>query len=278
MLVGSVAVLGLTQIASAESLISYTTSTVGPTDLENVNITVPAWDPGDSNTTLSNQSTTMMGLSTPGVGYVLDSYDIFVTSTLTGSYTIIAGSTGAGGTVQIDTYNAVAETPIPVCPAAGCLTNTFDPPNDIFYNGKAKGYGNDPQDPGAGPSSISLGANGSSTFSTPSSGDVDTVDYGCVLANGAHCHGTGSPVTTGLGSVTGPPDLLNFYLSTVTETVTALSSGNTSTSYNTSIAEQVTVSYDYHTVALSSTPEPTTMVLFGSALVGLGLLRKRIRS
>jgi hypothetical protein len=35
----------------------------------------------------------------------------------------------------------------------------------------------------------------------------------------------------------------------------------------------VTVEYDYTTV--SSTPEPTTMLLFGSALVGLGVMRKR---
>jgi hypothetical protein len=37
-----------------------------------------------------------------------------------------------------------------------------------------------------------------------------------------------------------------------------------------------TITYTYSVV--SATPEPTTMVLFGSALVGLGLLRKRIRS
>jgi hypothetical protein len=36
---------------------------------------------------------------------------------------------------------------------------------------------------------------------------------------------------------------------------------------------QVTVQYDYTIV--SSTPEPTTMLLFGSALVGLGVMRKR---
>jgi hypothetical protein len=37
-----------------------------------------------------------------------------------------------------------------------------------------------------------------------------------------------------------------------------------------------TVVYDYSVI--SSTPEPASLVLFGSALVGLGLLRKRTRS
>jgi hypothetical protein len=36
------------------------------------------------------------------------------------------------------------------------------------------------------------------------------------------------------------------------------------------------VTYEFTTSATSLTPEPTTMVLFGSALVGLGLLRRRV--
>jgi len=42
---------------------------------------------------------------------------------------------------------------------------------------------------------------------------------------------------------------------------------------NALVGALVTVEYDYTTV--SSTPEPTTMLLFGSALVGLGVMRKR---
>jgi hypothetical protein len=41
-------------------------------------------------------------------------------------------------------------------------------------------------------------------------------------------------------------------------------------------AAELIVNYNYTPV--STTPEPTTMVLFGSALVGFGLLRKRARS
>jgi len=64
--------------------------------------------------------------------------------------------------------------------------------------------------------------------------------------------------------------------------------GNTSGSYtiggggsaSASIASTgaVAAEVDYTYTPVSATPEPTTMVLFGSALVGLGLIRKRARS
>jgi hypothetical protein len=38
-----------------------------------------------------------------------------------------------------------------------------------------------------------------------------------------------------------------------------------------------TVVYTYDTVVTTTTPEPTTMALFGSAFVGLGLIRRRIK-
>ncbi len=56
---------------------------------------------------------------------------------------------------------------------------------------------------------------------------------------------------------------------------TTISSGNGSSQNTTLAGESVTVNYNY--TSASSTPEPATMVLFGSALIGLGLLRKRIR-
>lgn len=45
---------------------------------------------------------------------------------------------------------------------------------------------------------------------------------------------------------------------------------------NTSYGAESEITYEYSVVVPPSTPEPTTMVLFGSALVGLGLLRKRV--
>ena len=52
--------------------------------------------------------------------------------------------------------------------------------------------------------------------------------------------------------------------------------GNGQDSQATQAFATIQVLYDY--AIPSSTPEPTTMVLFGSALVGLGVLRKRIKS
>jgi PEP-CTERM motif len=68
---------------------------------------------------------------------------------------------------------------------------------------------------------------------------------------------------------------LTFYLSTATQTDTSVTGGNLSTIYNTSVTEQVEVTYDY--IMTSSAPEPGTLALFGGALVGIGLLRKRIK-
>jgi hypothetical protein len=49
-----------------------------------------------------------------------------------------------------------------------------------------------------------------------------------------------------------------------------------SATYTDAVSGAVTVTYDY--TEPSSTPEPATLVLFGSALVGLGLIRKRVRN
>jgi hypothetical protein len=51
--------------------------------------------------------------------------------------------------------------------------------------------------------------------------------------------------------------------------------GNITLNQTTQAMVEAEVDYTYTTP--SGTPEPTTMVLFGSALVGLGLLRKRVR-
>jgi hypothetical protein len=54
------------------------------------------------------------------------------------------------------------------------------------------------------------------------------------------------------------------------------SGGNFTLSQTTDAVGELSVTYNY--TLNPSTPEPTTMVLFGSALIGLGVLRKRVRN
>jgi hypothetical protein len=62
---------------------------------------------------------------------------------------------------------------------------------------------------------------------------------------------------------------------TTTNLVSNFNGGNGTVSQVTKATGTATVVYNY--TVPSATPEPTTMVLFGSALVGLGFIRKRVR-
>lgn len=107
------------------------------------------------------------------------------------------------------------------------------------------------------PSLYASGCNGTAqagclALATPNPFAVDPLVYSVYLGNGTILL-TGSAST--FGSFYGPPD---------TET----KSGNATMS--------VTVIYDYTAASTSGTPEPATMALFGSGLIGLGLLRRRM--
>jgi hypothetical protein len=323
-LITAVAAVAVSGIASADTIIGYTsTATTHATDVTNELLNVPAWDPGDTNATVSNISggnpgytlgISMASLSTAGVGYTLVGYNITVQATLSGSYTITNSSTtsSSSGSTSIDTQTAVG-----LNQTLGFFDNTHDATADLYScvgnnplatgvgvvnaglgcNGAhpgeqptATGGGPDPGSGNSGSITLATGGTAGSSMTFAATGSSGWVDYCSEVMNtaftgdnnvnkGSACGG--NPLLTPIAGVQNNNQaiaaLLNFYVSTATESVLILSGGNNSATYNTSITEQVAVTYDYTTFNTNGTPEPTTLVLFGSALVGLGLLRKRVR-
>jgi hypothetical protein len=102
------------------------------------------------------------------------------------------------------------------------------------------------------------------------------------LASGASAgpfsyNATASSVTSSISdptSLTAVQSAWNVYIDTASNlNINSGAAGNAV--YTDQVSGGVTVTYSY--IETGAAPEPTTMVLFGSALVGLGLLRKRIR-
>jgi hypothetical protein len=315
-LTGAAALVLVAGFAKADMLIGYTiTTSPANTDILNNTQILTAWDPGGSSSTdsiVSNVSgagytvgTTMASLNAAsGFTYTLVGYNITDQSFLTGNYTITnTGGTAATGSAFIDSTTAVTL----AGPLAPPLNNTTDPANDLFREGKtgvgtggAQGEqvtsisgGPDPNAPNQ--TGLNIAAGGG-TFTAPAINvNSGFVDLGCELSNlpangGTAAHFcsdgnitnakfdliTASTVGFGLGLVTSTSPL-TFDYSTATQTDTALTGGNTQTTYNTQVAEQFTVVYDYTETAIpTGTPEPTTMVLFSGALLAIGLYRKKI--
>jgi len=286
LLITGVAAVAVSGIASADEIISFSgTVATQLTELSNKNVQLTSWNPGgtggfnavasDSSSYASTQpgfttGVTMASLSTPGVVYTLQAYDVLVQSTVSGSFSVTAtGSTSANGSVHLDSYTAAS-----LGSTMTALTSANDPSNDFFTeDAPPPGGGPDPKSSSIAVTNLPQGSTqGPFTFSK-----TQGQDYGQFLAS--NTSSSYDAITAGTGGLTvSGTSPLNFYFSTLTGVDINLTTGNISNTQTTSVSELVTVVYDFTTSSSSSvTPEPTTMVLFGSALVGLGLLRKRVR-
>jgi hypothetical protein len=273
-LTGTALLAAASSLAFADGIVSYTaTSGSVATDITNLELQLPGWDPGGSNAIDFTGSTTMHSLVAPLTTFNLQFWTLQVTSAISGTFTITndpASGTPATGSATLDSYTAVA-LGANLSPA---LTGNADSTNDIFYIGNSAGVGPDPTTSKLTITALAPGGSDTKTYSNVG----QTADYGCFLNSGGNPTGVATP---GCGNddiaslaYVESHDPLNFFFSTATEVNTSLTGGNNSAVQSTTVVETITLTYDYSTV--SGVPEPATYALLGSALVGLGLLRKRL--
>jgi len=283
-------------LASADNIIVYqVTIPSTPTDLLNVGALLTSWCPGctatvqDTTASVATPVTWVLAPSATAVGvtmaslnaanttYTLQGYDILVTSSISGNFSITNAanaSSNATGSLNESSYTAVS-LGSPLTPP---LTQIADPTNDLFNNGGVPGNGPNPQTANKVLSGLAPGMTATKSFSNV----TGSADLGCdenpSSPFSAPCANFFQNLPTSIAGVSvTSTDPLHFYLSTATAINTSITGGNNNESQVTQVTETIDVLYDYTYTTTNGTPEPTTMALMGGALLGLGLLGKRFK-
>jgi hypothetical protein len=231
------------------------TSTLSPTnvDITNTSLAVTPFQAGAGGVPLDA---------------VLNYFTITFNETIAGSLTVINGG------VSAQTVTATLD--------SDGLLYLFNPtPSGDLVDGKIPQAAPPCDDAFGGPPSTTAGpnTNGCSGSDPDPSFKKSVINLAAGSSAGPFTYSkSGSAITSSISdptSLAAVQSAWNVYLDTASNlTITSGASGNAT--YSDQVSGTVAVTYNYTEV--TGTPEPATMVLFGSALVGLGLLRKRVRN
>lgn len=277
----AVALVLVTGTANASFIQTATGPTIASFTAPAITTNPPSAAPGSASVaqfSLANANAAIAGECPAGFtctpnSAVLVGIEVDVTAGLTATLNLTGGPGTIAGTVGGNQSTSTSG----IAANAGLTLTAFDPlstetlafsPTLISVATNGINLGGNFYSLGSGTATFSGAATGTSTLFTIYCDNV--TDCGSVSGNWA----TAATDYSGAGNVT-MSLYLNGFATLGTTTFNIL---NSSTASGALTGGNVTVDYLYDITETSITPEPTTLFLMGSALVGVGLLRKRMKS
>jgi hypothetical protein len=153
----------------------------------------------------------------------------------------------------------------------GGLANALNSPSNGVHNLYTVGNGSNEQSVCNGQTITYLPAGSAGVTGTATLNGCNSV-VGTTTGTGSYLYDSGVVTSTNPGAYN-TSGTFGIAYNTFTQTGATDGGANLTTQQVTTTSDLVTVIYNYSLP--SSTPEPATMVLFGSALVGLGFIRRR---